>query len=151
MPGRFFEDFNVGDVLRHSKTKTVTQADNIEFCRLTDNNQPLHLDEAYAKKTPFGRVVVNGLLPISWGVGVSVEDTTAGTLVGNLGYEDVQNTAPTFPGDTLRCETTVLEKRPSSKPDRGIVTLRHSVRKQDGTEVATFKRIVMVQIRGSRK
>jgi acyl dehydratase len=147
VPGRFFEDFRVGDVVRHAKTRTVTQKDNEAFCRLTDNEQPLHLDEAYAKTTPFGRLVVNGLLPIAWGVGVSVKDTTDGTLVANLGYEEVKNTNPVFPGDTLRCVTTVLETRPSSKPGRGVVSLRHVVSKQDGTEVVSMKRIVMVQMR----
>jgi acyl dehydratase len=147
VPGRFFEEFRVGDVVRHATTRRIEQADNALFCRLTDNNQPLHLDEAYAKKTPFGRIVVNGLYPIAWAVGVSVRDTTEGTLVANLGYEEVRNAAPVFPGDTLRCETTVVDKRPSSKPERGLVTLRHVVYNQDGAEVVTLKRIVMVQVR----
>lgn len=147
MPGRFYEDFEVGSVLRHAKTRTITQSDNATFCGLTDNNQPLHLDEAYAKKTPFGRIVVNGLLPIAWGVGTSVEDTTAGTLVANVGYEDVRNEAPVFPGDTIRCETHILEKRPTSKPDRGLVNMRHDVYKQDGTRVVTMRRIVLIQLK----
>lgn len=148
MPGKFFEDFREGEVLKHPRTRKVTQEDNVAFCRITDNNQPLHLDEAYAKTTPFGRIVVNGLLPIAWGVGVSVEDTTAGTLVANLGYEEVRNAGPLFPGDTMRCETTVLDKRPSSKPGRGVVNLRHIVYKQDGSEVVSMRRVVMVQMRG---
>lgn len=147
MPGKFFEDFQVGQTLIHARTRRISQEDNEAFCRLTDNNQPLHLDEAYAKTTPYGRIVVNGLLPISWAVGVSVEDTTAGTLVANVGYEDVKNTAPVHPGDTLRCQTTILSKRPSSKPDRGLVDLRHTVLNQDGAVVAEFRRIVLVQRR----
>jgi acyl dehydratase len=145
LPGRFYEDFEVGAVLRHPRERTITQADNAAFCGLTDNNQPLHLDESYAKKTPFGRIVVNGLLPIAWGVGVSVEDTTAGTLVANVGYEEVRNEAPLFPGDRIRCETTILEKRLSSKPDRGLVNMRHDVYKQDGTRIVTMRRIVLIQ------
>jgi acyl dehydratase len=150
VPGRFFEDFREGEVLRHKKTRRVTQDDNVAFCKITDNDQPLHLDEAYAKTTPFGRIVVNGLLPIAWGVGASVEDTTAGTLVANLGYEEVRNAGPLFPGDTIRCETTILEKRPSSKPGRGIVNLKHVVYKQDGSEVVTMRRVVMVQMRSAQ-
>jgi len=147
LAGKYFEEFRVGDVLRHAKTRRIHQTDNAQFCRLTDNDQPLHLDEAYAKTTSFGRIVVNGLYPIAWAVGVSVKDTTEGTLVANLGYEAVQNAAPVFPGDTLRCETTIVDKRLSSKPERGIVTLRHVVFNQDGTEVVTMKRIVMVQVK----
>jgi acyl dehydratase len=147
LPGRFFEDFQVGETIRHAATRRVSMEDNVAFCRLTDNNQPLHLDEAYAKKTPFGRVVVNGLLPIAWAVGVSVEDTTAGTLVANAGYEEVRNVAPVFPGDFLRCETTVVDKRPTSNPDRGLVDLRHVVFNQANQEVVSLRRIVLIQYR----
>lgn len=150
MPGRYYEDFQVGQVIPHAPKKTIAQEENVAFCKITDNNQPLHLDEAYARRTPFGRLVVNGLLPISWAVGVSVRDTTDGTLVANLGYEDVRNAAPVFPGDTLSCETVVLEKRESSKPGRGVVTLRHIVKNQDGVEVVTLKRIVLIQMKGAK-
>jgi acyl dehydratase len=145
LPGRFFEDFRVGEVIPHGARKQVTQDENLQFCRLTDNNQPLHLDEAYAAKTPFGRIVVNGLLPIAWAVGVSVRDTTEGTLVANVGYEEVRNLAPVYPGDTLRCETTVLQKRTTSKPGRGLVDLRHDVYNQDDVHVVTLRRLVLIQ------
>lgn len=145
MPGRLFEAFHPGDVIRHTQRLAVTQADNAAFCRLTLNNQPLHLDEAYARTTSFGRIVVNGLYTLSAAVGVSVEDTTAGTLVANLGYEKVEHPNPVFPGDVLAFETAVLAKRPSSKPGRGVVTLEHRVHNQDGTLVCRFQRIVMVQ------
>lgn len=148
MPGRAFEEFRVGDVLDHAGEVLVTMEDNVAFCRLTRNTQPLHLDEAYARTTPFGRVVVNGLYTFSLAVGVSVADTTAGTLVANLGYEDVQHPKPVFPGDRLRFATEVVETRPSSRPGRGIVTLQHRVRNQDGEEVCRFRRIVMVRSRG---
>lgn len=148
MPGRAFEEFEVGAVLEHRDAIQVTMEENVAFCRLTRNTQPLHLDPAYAARTPFGRVVVNGLYTFSLAVGVSVEDTTAGTLVANLGYEEVAHPKPVFPGDTLHFRTEVVDKRPSSKPGRGIVTLLHTVRNQDGDEVCRFKRIVMVKSRG---
>ena len=129
MPGRRFDEFQVGQVIRHTPTLHVTQEDNAAFCRLTLNNQPLHLDEAYARTSSFGRIVVNGLYTMSAAVGVSVEDTTAGTLVANLGYDKVEHPNPVFPGDTLRFETEVKAARPSSKPGRGVVTLEHRVHK----------------------
>jgi len=148
VPGRTFEEFLVGQAFEHQEAVQVTMEDNVAFCRLTRNTQPLHLDEAYAKTTPFGRVVVNGLYTFSLAVGVSVADTTAGTLVANLGYEEVTHPKPVFPGDTLQFRTEVVDKRPSSKPGRGVVTLRHTVRNQDGEEVCRFKRVVMVVAKG---
>lgn len=148
MPGRTFEEFEVGQALEHRDAIQVTMEENVAFCRLTRNTQPLHLDPEYAKATPFGRIVVNGLYTFSLAVGVSVEDTTAGTLVANLGYEEVQHPRPVFPGDTLRFRTEVVDKRASSKPGRGIVTLLHTVRNQDGDEVCRFRRVVMVKSRG---
>ena len=148
MPGRRFEQFTVGEVIEHRKRLRVTMEDNVAFCRLTLNDQPLHFDEAYARSTPFGRVVVNGLLTFSACVGASVEDTTAGTLVANLGYDRVEHPLPVFPGDELSFSTEVVAKRESSKPGRGIVTLQHRVRNQDGAEVCRFQRTVMVQSGG---
>ncbi len=145
MPGRRFEEFSVGQVIPHATTLRVTMEDNVAFCRLTLNTQPLHLDEAAARKAGFPGVLVNGLFTFSACVGASVEDTTAGTLVANLGYEAVEHPKPVFPGDTLRFSTEVVEKRPSSKPGRGIVTLLHRVHNQGGDEVCRFKRVVMVQ------
>ena len=147
MPGLWYEEFEPGAVLRHAPEVAVTQEENAAFCRLTRNTQPLHLDEAYARKTRFGRVVVNGLYTLSLAVGVSVPDTTEGTLVANLGYEAVEHPKPVFPGDRLRFETQVVEKRPSSKPGRGVVTLLHRALNQSGDEVCRFRRIVMVQSR----
>jgi acyl dehydratase len=124
MPGRWFDDFHPGEVIRHQPKVTVTQADNAAFCKLSHNTQPLHLDEAAAKKAGFPTFLVNGLYTFSVAVGVSVPDTTQGTLVANLGYEDVKHPAPVFPGDVLSFETRVVETRTSSKPGRGVVTLR---------------------------
>jgi acyl dehydratase len=144
VPGRTFEAFQVGEVLEHGR-KTITQEDNAAFCRLTGNAQPLHLDAAAARAAGFRDVLVNGLYTFSLAVGRSVEDTTAGTLVANLGYEEVQHPAPVHPGDTLSFSTRVLDKRTSSKPGRGIVTLQHTVVNQDGAEVCRCRRIVMVR------
>lgn len=145
MPGRWYEDFAPGAVIEHAAQVLVRQEDNAAFCRLTHNSQPLHLDAAAARKAGFPDVLVNGLYTFSTAVGVSVEDTTAGTLVANLGYADVEHPKPVHPGDTLRFRTEVVEKRPSSKPGRGIVTLLHVARNQRGEEVCRFKRTVMVR------
>lgn len=149
MPGRWFEEFAPGDVIEHAQTLRVTQEDNAAFCRLTRNEQPLHLDAAAARKAGFRDVLVNGLFTFSAAVGVSVADTTAGTLVANLGYADVEHPKPVHPGDTLAFRTEVVDKRASSKPGRGIVTLQHSVRNQDGDEVCRFRRTVMVRTKGA--
>lgn len=145
MPGRWFEEFVPGAAIEHSPRVQVTMADNVAFCRLTHNEQPLHLDEAAARKAGFPGVLVNGLYTFATAVGVSVADTTAGTLVANLGYQDVEHPKPVFPGDTLSFRTEVVDKRPSSKPGRGIVTLLHRVANQHGDEVCRFQRTVMVR------
>ncbi|HVL48287.1 MAG TPA: MaoC family dehydratase [Candidatus Thermoplasmatota archaeon] len=151
MAGRHFEDFEVGMVIQHETGRTITEADNVLFCALTMNNQPLHLDETYAKGTPFGQRVVNGLLTLSLSVGLSVNDLTAGTLVANLGYYDVEHTKPVFHGDTIRVRSDVVAKRPTSKPDRGLVEIRHVVTNQRGEEVLTYKRRALVRTREASK
>ncbi len=145
MPGKWFEEFTVGETIAHDATLTITMEDNVAFCHLTKNTQPLHLDEEYAATTPFGRIVVNGLYTFSASVGMSVGDLTEGTLVANLGYEDIAHPKPVFPGDTIRVTSEVLDKRLSSKPGRGIVTIAHRVLNQDGDEVCRYKRVAMVQ------
>ena len=151
MPGLHYEDFRVGQVLQHGLRRTVTEADNVLFCSLTMNTQPLHLDHEYAKTTPFGQPVVNGLLTLALSVGLSVRDTTEGTLVANLGYDAVQHPKPVFHGDTLRVETRVLSKRRSSKPDRGVVELEHVVRNQRDEVVCQYKRTALVKVRDPDK
>lgn len=147
MPGLWYEQFEPGAVLEHSARLEVTQEDNVAFCRLTRNSQPLHLDAEAARRAGFPKPLVNGLYTFAAAVGVSVEDTTAGTLVANLGYADVEHPKPVFPGDVLSFRTEVVEKRPSSKPGRGIVTLLHRATNQDGVEVCRFKRTVLVNNR----
>src|SRR5882757_5736750 len=123
MAGRAYEAFEVGEVIVHDLHRTVTETDNLLITTLTHNPQPLHLDAEYAAGTEFGRIVVNGLFTFALMVGLSVGDTTLGTLVANLGYDAVVMPKPVFVGDTLRFETTVLDKRESqSRPNAGIVT-----------------------------
>ena len=150
MPGKLFEEFQEGEVIHHDVGRTITEADNVLFCALTMNDQPLHLDEEWAKRSPFGKRVVNGLLTLALSVGMSVRDLTAGTLVANLGYYDVEHTKPVFHGDTIRVRSEVLKKTPTSKPERGIVEIRHVVTNQDGEEVLTYKRRALVKTRGAK-
>ncbi|HVL88352.1 MAG TPA: MaoC family dehydratase [Candidatus Thermoplasmatota archaeon] len=151
MPGRHYEDFRVGEVIEHALRRTITEADNVLFCSLTLNTQPLHLDEEYARGTPFGRRLVNGLLTLALAVGISVRDTTEGTLVANLGYAKVEHPKPVFHGDTLRVQTKVLSMRRTSKPDRGLVEMEHSVFNQGGEVVCRFTRTALVQVRHPEK
>jgi acyl dehydratase len=150
MPGRFYEDFTVGERIEHDKGRTITEADNVLFCALTMNDQPLHLDEEYARSTQFGRRVVNGLLTLSLSVGMSVGDLTAGTLVANLGYYDVEHTKPVFHGDTIRVRSEIASKRETSKPGQGLVEIRHVVTNQRGEEVLTYKRRALVRMRSAK-
>jgi acyl dehydratase len=151
MPGLHWEEFEEGQRFKHTPGRTVTEADNVFFCSLTMNTQPLHLDHAWAEKeSPFGRPVVNGILTFALAVGMSVRDLTEGTLVANLGYEDLKHPAPVFHGDTITAESVVLSKRLTSKPGRGIVKIETIVSKQDGTEVCRFSRNVMVLTKDPR-
>lgn len=126
MPGKFYDEWSVGETVTHSLRRTVTETDNILITTLTHNPQPLHLDAEYARGTEFGRVVVNGIFTFGLMVGISVADTTLGTLVANLGYDKVVMPKPVFIGDTLRAETEVVELRESkSRPDAGLVVFRH--------------------------
>lgn len=144
MAGKYFEDLQVGQRFVHAATRTVTEADNVLFSGLTMNTQPLHMDEEFAKQTAFGRRIVNGIFTFGLAVGITVSELTAGTIVANLGYERVTHPTPVFAGDTLRVESEVLEMRPStSKPDRGLVRLRHVAYKQTGEVAVEIERTVM--------
>ena len=126
MAGREFGDWKLGDTIAHALRHTVTAEENRTLTLMTHNPQPLHLDSDYAAKTEFGQIVVNGLFTFALMVGVSVEDTTLGTLVANLGYDKVTMPKPVFIGDILRVETEVTDLRESkSRPSAGIVTFRH--------------------------
>lgn len=149
MPGKFYEDLEPGAHMRHSLGRTITEADNVLFCALTLNTQPLHLNADFAEKSPFGQRIVNGLLTLGLVVGLSVSELTEGTILANLGYDKVVHPNPVFHGDTLYAETVVLDKRESSsRPDCGIVRLKQTGRKPDGTEVVSFERTVMFFKRG---
>lgn len=145
MPGLFWEAFAEGQTFDHEPGRTITEADNVLFCGMTMNTQPLHIDHEWAKNSPFGRPVVNGILTFALSVGISVRDLTEGTLVANLGYDELVHPAPVFHGDTIRVRSEVLGKRLTSKPGRGIVTIRHTVTKQDDTTVCSYTRNVMVK------
>ena len=143
--GRYFEEFEVGAVYRHWPGKTVTESDDHLFCLITMNHHPLHLDAHYAEtSTGFGRNVVVGNLIYSLLLGMSVADVS-GKAIANLEVESLRHVAPTFHGDTIYGETSVLDKKESgSKPDRGVVTVETRGYKQDGTLVCVFRRRVMV-------
>ncbi|MBI3014408.1 MAG: MaoC family dehydratase [Candidatus Tectomicrobia bacterium] len=144
MPGKYYEDLEVGQRIQHATGRTVTETDTVLFCALTMNTQPLHLDAEFAAKTQFGQRIVNGLFTMSLVVGMTVAELTEGTIVANLSYEKVSHPNPVFHGDTIRVETEVLEKRESrSNPDRGLVRFRHIGRKQDGTVVVEVERTAM--------
>ena len=145
MPGRYYEQWTLGDRIRHQPHRTVTETDNLLISALTHNPQPLHLDAQYAAGTEFGRIVVNGLFTFSLMVGVSVADTTLGTLVANLGYDKVTMPKPVFIGDTLKVETEVVDLRASkSRPNAGIVTFRHRAFNQHGEMVCEALRTALV-------
>lgn len=144
MAGKYFDELNVGDTIRHGNGRTITEMDNTLFCALTMNTQPLHLNEDFASHTVFGQRIVNGIFTLGLVVGLTVSELTEGTVVANLGYDRVNHPNPVFHGDTIYVETEVLEKRESkSKPDRGIVRLKHTGRKPDGTVVCEVERTVL--------
>jgi acyl dehydratase len=147
--GRYLEEFEVGAVYKHWPAKTVTEADDHLFCLITMNHHPLHINDVYAAQSQQGRNVVVGPLVYSLALGMSVSDVS-GKAIANLATEELKHPAPVFHGDTLFCESEVLEVRPSqSKPDRGTVRVHTRVLNQDGVLVAEFKRLVLVPRRES--
>jgi acyl dehydratase len=144
MPGKYFEDLQVGERIQHPRGRTVTEMDNVLFCSLTMNTQPMHLDAEFAKTSQFGRQLVNGLFTLGLVVGMSVPELTEGTMVANLGFDKVVQPKPVFHGDTITVESEILDKRESAtKPDRGIVRIKQIGRKQDGSIVVELERTVM--------
>jgi acyl dehydratase len=143
MPGRYYEEFEVGETIEHEKRRTVSESDNQRFCDMTMNQQPLHLDAEFAAETQFGERIVNGLYTLSLAVGLTIADTTDGTIVANLGYDDVEHPAPVTHGDTLRAETTVTDKRETSDGERGVVTMHVETFDQEDTLVCSFDRTVL--------
>lgn len=144
MAGRYYDELEVGMIIRHETGRTITEMDNVLFCSLTLNTQPLHINEDFASTTQFGQRIVNGLLTLSLIVGISVSDLTHGTIIANLGYENVSHPRAVFHGDTLYAETEIVAKRDSkSRDDAGIITLKHIGRNQNGEIVVEVTRTAM--------
>ncbi len=146
MAGLYFEEFYSGQLFDHKLRRTITEADNVFFSALTHNPAPLHLDEEYCRnETEYGQRVVNSCLTLGLMVGISVGDTTQGTTVANLGWDEVRFPKPLFHGDTLRVESEVIELRDSkSRPDNGIVIFEHRSFNQHDQLVATCKRSALM-------
>ena len=145
MPGLYFEEFTIGQTFDHPIHRTITEADNVWFSALTHNPAPLHLDAEYCKTTEFGKPLVNSCLTLGFMVGISVGDTTVGTTVANLGWDDVRFPKPLFHGDTIRVETEVLELKDSkSRPDNGIVVFEHRAFNQHEDLVGICKRTALM-------
>ena len=141
MAGLWFEQFTIGQEFEHEIHRTVTESDNITFCGATYNPAAIHIDAEYCKGTEFGKPLVNSIFTLGLVIGLSIQDTTLGTTVANLGMTDVNFPKPVFAGDTLRSKSTVLESRPSkSRPNAGIITFLHQGFNQRGEEVATCTR-----------
>ncbi len=141
MPGLWFEEFHIGQVFQHAIRRTVTETDNVIFTTMTHNPAQLHLDEEHMRGTEYGQRLVNSVFTLGLMVGISVGDTTLGTAVANLGWDEVRFPRPVFHGDTLRVETEVIELRDSkSRPDQGIVIFMHRAYNQRDELVASCKR-----------
>ncbi len=146
--GRYYEDFNVGDIYEHRPGRTISEADNAWFTLLTMNTHPLHFDAEYASKSEFGKPLVNSALTLSIVAGMSVSDTSQ-KAIANLGWTDIKLTAPVFHGDTIYAESEVLDKRESSsRPTQGVVKIRTAGTKADGTVFMTYERTMLIPKRG---
>ena len=146
--GRYYEDFEIGDVYEHRPGRTLSEADNTWFTLLTMNNHPLHFDAVYAAKSEFGKPLVNSCLTLSIVVGMSVSDVSY-KAIGNLGWNDIKLSSPVFAGDTLYAESEVLAKRESqSRPTQGIVTVKTRGLNQDAAVVISYERTILVPKRG---
>ncbi len=137
MSGLYYEEFEVGMEFKHALTRTITEMDNVMFCALTHNPQPLHLDEEFSKKTMYGQRIVNSMFTLGLVIGITVAETTLGTTLGNLGMTDVRFKNPVFHGDTVRVITRIKEMRESkSRPDCGLVVFEHVGYNQRDEEIA---------------
>jgi len=146
--GRFFEDFEVGDIYEHPLGRTVTTTDNSWFTLLTQNTAPIHFDHAYAEKTEFGRPLVDSTFTVALVTGQSVTDVSQ-NVFANLGWDEIRLPAPVFEGDTIYSRSEVLERRESrSRPNVGVVTVKTTGYNQDGIVVITFKRTLLVYKKG---
>ncbi|MET3934565.1 MULTISPECIES: MaoC family dehydratase [unclassified Arthrobacter] len=146
MAGMYYEDFQVGEVIRHEVTRTVTETDNLLITALTMNVQPLHLDAEFSAQSMYGKQIVNSIFTLGLVTGIPVQDTTLGTTLGNLGFRDIEFPKPVFFGDTLRVETEALDKRVSnSRPETGIVGIEHRGYNQHGDVVCVVRRTALMK------
>lgn len=151
LAGLYFEEFRIGQRFEHDIRRTVTETDNLLFSVLTHNPAAIHLDHEYARTSPYGRPLVNSVFTLGFMVGVSVQETTLGTTIANLGWDKVRFPNPVFVGDTLHAETTVLEKRDSkSRPEAGIVIFEHKGFNQSGELIGICERSALMfrKVRG---
>ena len=145
MSGKYFEELEVGITFEHEPGRTVTETDNLLFTALTQNPQPLHLDAEFASQSIHGKILVNSIFTLGLVVGLSVADTTLGTTLGNLGFDQTTFPHPVFIGDSIRVASKVADRRASrSKPDRGIVTFEHTGTNQRGEIVCSCRRGAMM-------
>lgn len=150
MAGLYYEEFTIGMEFRHPLTRTVTEMDNILFCAMTHNPQPLHLDEEFSKKTQYGQRIVNSLFTLGLVIGVTVADTTLGTTLGNLGMTDIRFRNPVFHGDTIHVLTRIKDKRVSkSRPGEGIVTFEHYGYNQREQEICYVMRTGLMKMKAA--
>ncbi len=148
MAGKYFDEWRIGDRIEHEIRRTVTETDNLLFSTMTHNPQPLHIDVEAARASEFGQILVNGTFTFALMVGLSVGDTTLGTLVANLGYDKLVMPAPVFIGDTMRATSEVVDLRESkSRPEAGIVTFRHELTNQRGEVVCRCLRSALLKKR----
>jgi len=148
MAGKYYEEFEIGQVIRHDVRRTVTDWDNMQFSTMTMNPAAIHIDHDYCATTEFGKPLVNSVFTLGLVVGLSVGDTTLGTTIGNLGWEEVKFPKPVFAGDTIRSETEVVAKRESkSRPTQGIVTLLHRGLNQRDEVVCECRRLALMMKR----
>jgi acyl dehydratase len=148
MAGLYFEQFEIGQIFKHEIRRTVTDMDNMLFSSLTYNPAAIHIDHDYASKTEFGKPLMNSIFTLGLVIGLSIQDTTLGTTIGNLGMTDTVFPKPVFAGDTIRSETKILEKRESkSRPTQGIVTLEHiGLNQRDEVICRTVRTALMMKV-----
>jgi acyl dehydratase len=152
MAGLWYEELEVGMVIRHPQRRTVTETDNTLFNALTLNPQPLHIDEEFAKTSPFGTRIVNSVFTLGLVTGIPVFETTLGTTIGNLGFDEIIFPRPVLHGDTIAVETEILDKRPSrSRPGEGIVNFAHRGTNQRGEIVCQVKRTALMAMRPTER
>ena len=148
MAGLYYEEFRIGMEFQHPLRRTVTEMDNVLFCAMTHNPQPLHLDEEFSRQTMYGQRIVNSLFTLGLVIGVTVADTTLGTTLGNLGMTDIRFRNPVFHGDTIRVQTRIMDIRESrSRPNEGIVTFEHTGFNQRDQEVCYLTRTGLMRKR----